>query len=74
VKDIEKVTKDMCRRYARDSRTIILAVVPANQDMATSDALKMAQEEDPEGARTIGVVTKIDIMDKGTNAKRMLSG
>jgi len=74
VKDIEKVTKDMCRRYARDSRTIILAVMPANQDMATSDSLKMAQEEDPEGIRTIGVVTKIDIMDKGTNARRMLLG
>lgn len=54
--------------------------------MSTSDALKMAQEEDPEGIRTIGVVTKvsfflkkkitfqIDIMDKGTNARRMLLG
>ena len=75
-------------RYARDPRTIILAVVPANQDMSTSDAIKMAQEEDPEGIRTIGVITKvkiqtspsynniikIDIMDKGTNARRMLLG
>jgi len=74
VKDIEKVTKDMCRRYARDPRTIILCVIPANQDMTTSDALKMAQEEDPQGMRTIGVITKIDIMDKGTNARRMLMG
>jgi GTPase SAR1 family protein len=74
VKDIEKVTKDMCRRYARDPRTIILCVIPANQDMTTSDALKMAQEEDPQGLRTIGVITKIDIMDKGTNARRMLLG
>jgi len=73
-KDIEKVTKDMCRKYAKDPRTIILAVVPANQDMSTSDAIKMAQEEDPEGIRTIGVITKIDIMDKGTNARRMLLG
>ena len=74
VKDIEKVTKDMCRRYAKDPRTIILCVVPANQDMSTSDAIKMAQEEDPDGVRTIGVITKIDIMDKGTNARRMLLG
>jgi len=72
--DIEKITKEMCRRYARDSRTIILAVMPANQDMSTSDALKMAHEEDPEGIRTIGVFTKIDIMDKGTNARKMLLG
>lgn len=72
-KDIEKVTKGMCRRYASDPRTIILAVVPANQDMSTQDSLLMAQEEDPEGIRTIGVITKIDIMDKGTNAKKMLT-
>jgi dynamin 1-like protein len=34
----------------------------------------MARELDPKGLRTIGVLTKIDIMDKGTNAKRMLTG
>jgi replication fork clamp-binding protein CrfC len=34
----------------------------------------MARELDPKGIRTIGVVTKIDIMDSGTNAKRMLEG
>jgi dynamin 1-like protein len=73
-KDIEKITKSMCQRYARDPRTIILCVVPANQDMSTSDALQMAREEDPDGVRTLGVITKIDIMDKGTNARRMLLG
>jgi len=51
-------TKDISR-YARDPRTIILCVIPANQDMTTSDALKMAQEEDPQGVRTIGVITKV---------------
>ena len=34
----------------------------------------MARELDPKGIRTIGVITKIDIMDAGTNAKRMLEG
>ncbi len=34
----------------------------------------MARELDPKGLRTIGVITKIDIMDKGTNAKNMISG
>jgi replication fork clamp-binding protein CrfC len=34
----------------------------------------MAREVDPKGLRTLGVITKIDIMDRGTNAKRMLSG
>jgi hypothetical protein len=34
-------------------------------DLNTSDALMLAKEVDPEGIRTIGVLTKIDIMDKG---------
>lgn len=72
--DIEKVTKDMCIHYAKDDRTIILCVIPANADISTSDGLKLAMEIDREGNRTIGVITKIDIMDKGTNAKNMLLG
>jgi GTP-binding protein EngB required for normal cell division len=72
--NIEQVTKDMSRRYCGDQRTIILCVIPANQDMSTSDSLQMAKELDPKGTRTLGVITKIDIMDKGTNAKKMLLG
>jgi vacuolar protein sorting-associated protein 1 len=64
----------MANRYVSDPRTIILCVIPANQDMTTSDGLQMARELDPNGLRTIGVITKIDIMDKGTNARNMLSG
>jgi GTP-binding protein EngB required for normal cell division len=73
-KNIEQITKEMAKRYCADPRTIILAVVPANQDMSTSDALQMAMELDPKGTRTLGVVTKIDIMDRGTNAKKMIMG
>lgn len=62
----------MCHRYCSDSRTIILCVVPANADMTTSDGLQMARNLDPKGIRTVGVITKIDIMDRGTNAKRMI--
>jgi len=62
----------MAHRYVSDARTIILCVVPANADMTTSDGLQMARQLDPKGIRTIGVITKIDIMDRGTNAKRMI--
>ena len=70
--DIERVTKNMCRNYVTDERTIILCVLPANMDMTLSDGLQMAREVDPKGHRTVGVVTKLDIMDAGTNAKNML--
>ena len=47
----------------------ILAVSPANTDLANSDALKLAKSVDPDGVRTIGVITKLDLMDEGTDAR-----
>jgi GTP-binding protein EngB required for normal cell division len=72
--EIERITKEMAGRYCKDPRTIILCVISANADMSTSDGLQMARIWDPSGERTIGVITKIDIMDRGTNAKKMLLG
>ena len=48
---------------------LIFTMVAANTDIATSDGLKMAQEIDPNGTRTLGVLTKLDIMDRGTDAR-----
>ncbi|KAG5041538.1 hypothetical protein JHK85_014014 [Glycine max] len=70
VKDIE----DMVRSYIEKPNCIILAISPANQDLATSDAIKISREVDPTGDRTIGVLTKIDLMDKGTDAVDILEG
>ena len=52
----------MLMKYISKPSCIILAVTAANQDLANSDGLKMAREVDPEGLRTIGVLTKIDLM------------
>ncbi|XP_030548096.1 dynamin-related protein 5A-like [Rhodamnia argentea] len=70
VQDIE----NMVRSYIEKPNCIILAVSPANQDLATSDAIKISREVDPRGERTIGVLTKIDLMDKGTDAVDILEG
>lgn len=70
VEDIE----NMVRSYVEKPNCIILAISPANQDIATSDAIKLAREVDPSGDRTFGVVTKLDLMDKGTNALEVLEG
>ncbi|XP_059313075.1 phragmoplastin DRP1E [Lycium ferocissimum] len=70
VEDIE----NMVRTYVEKPNCIILAVSPANQDIATSDAIKLAREVDPTGERTFGVLTKLDLMDKGTNALDVLEG
>ena len=71
-KDIEEQIRSMLMQFISKPNCLILAVTPANQDLAISDALKLAKEVDPDGIRTIGVITKLDLMDDGTDAKEIL--
>ncbi|ANB11481.1 dynamin-like GTPase VPS1 [Sugiyamaella lignohabitans] len=73
-KDIERQIKEMVLKYISKPNAIILSVTAANTDLANSDGLKLAREVDPEGSRTIGVLTKIDLMDQGTDVIDILSG
>jgi len=70
--DIEQQIKDMLMQFITKETCLILAVTPANTDLATSDALNLAKQVDPEGLRTIGVLTKLDLMDEGTDARDVL--
>ena len=72
--DIEKQTRTLISEYIAKPNSIILAVSPANVDLVNSEALKLARHVDPMGRRTIGVLTKLDLMDHGTNALDILSG
>uniref|UniRef100_A0A8C2YWR3 Dynamin-1-like protein n=1 Tax=Cyclopterus lumpus TaxID=8103 RepID=A0A8C2YWR3_CYCLU len=73
-KDIELQIKELIFKYISNPNSIILAVTAANTDMATSEALKVAREVDPDGRRTLAVVTKLDLMDAGTDAMDVLMG
>ncbi|KAM4663746.1 dynamin-1 isoform 2-T2 [Discoglossus pictus] len=70
--DIEFQIRDMLMQFVTKDNCLILAVSPANTDLANSDALKIAKEVDPQGQRTIGVITKLDLMDEGTDARDVL--
>jgi len=70
--DIADQIEKMVMNYITPKNAIILAITPANMDLANSDSLIAARKVDPNGDRTIGVITKIDIMDKGTNARDIL--
>ncbi|KAM0705529.1 hypothetical protein Q7P35_006888 [Cladosporium inversicolor] len=72
--DIEKQTRNLISEYIAKPNSIILAVSPANVDIVNSESLKLARHVDPTGKRTIGVLTKLDLMDHGTNALDILSG
>lgn len=105
-KDIEVQIRELILQYISNPNCIILAVTAANTDMATSEALKVAREVDPDGQsvtllltvenldmaaiaisrlhapcvlsplgrRTLAVVTKLDLMDAGTDAMDVLMG
>ncbi|XP_048481572.1 dynamin isoform X5 [Plutella xylostella] len=70
--DIEAQIRGMIMQFIKRESCLILAVTPANTDLANSDALKLAKEVDPQGLRTIGVITKLDLMDEGTDARDVL--
>ncbi|CAF1156999.1 unnamed protein product, partial [Brachionus calyciflorus] len=70
--DIELQVRNMILDFISKDNCLILAVSPANSDLANSDALKLAREVDPSGMRTIGVITKLDLMDEGTDARDIL--
>ncbi|XP_059138899.1 dynamin-1-like isoform X1 [Physella acuta] len=70
--DIEQQIRGMLMEFITKDSCLILAVTPANSDLANSDALKIAKEVDPQGIRTIGVITKLDLMDEGTDAREVL--
>lgn len=72
--DIERQIKNLILEYVAKPNCIILSVSPANVDLVNSESLKLARQVDPHGKRTIGVVTKLDLMDSGTNALDILSG
>lgn len=72
--DIEDQIRKLILTYIENPNSIILAVSAANVDLATSESLKLAKQVDPEGKRTLAVLTKLDLMDSGTDAWEMLSG
>jgi dynamin 1-like protein len=61
-KDIEKQIREMIMKFISKPNAIILSVNAANTDLANSDGLKLARDVDPDGTRTIGVLTKVDLM------------
>ena len=72
--DIEDQIRKLTLKFVSSPNALILALTAANTDLANSDALQLARQVDPDGERTIGVVTKIDLMDEGTDALELLNG
>jgi hypothetical protein len=60
--------RNMVKGYMGNPRSVMLAVVPANVDLATQEILELAAEADIHGDRTLGVLTKPDLVDRGAES------
>ena len=72
-RDIKAQIKRMIGGYIEQERTIILMVCPARMDLEADPALELVKEYDPQGNRTVGVLTKIDLMNAGSDVSRYLA-
>lgn len=72
-KNIDEQVRALVLEYIRNPNAIILAVSPASNDIANSEALRITKEVDPNYQRTLGIITKIDLMDKGTDCLDVLN-
>ena len=59
------IIRNLVKKYISDQRTIILAVCDASSNLANQEVFQLAREADPAGKRTVGVVTKCDIVQEG---------
>uniref|UniRef100_A0A8C1JV67 Interferon-induced GTP-binding protein Mx3-like n=1 Tax=Cyprinus carpio TaxID=7962 RepID=A0A8C1JV67_CYPCA len=66
--DIGDQIRRLILKFVSKKETINLVVVPCNVDIATTEALRMAQGVDPDGLRTLAILTKPDLVDKGAEA------
>jgi GTPase SAR1 family protein len=59
-----RIPKELVQKYMSQSRTIVLAIVTAKNDTSNQVVLKMAKAADPQGSRTMGIITKPDCLIK----------
>ncbi|KAJ5919650.1 Dynamin [Penicillium verhagenii] len=64
-----KIVEKLVDSYLQHSRTIILAVIPATSDIDTQGIIQRARRFDADGLRTVGIITKPDLINAGTESR-----
>ena len=72
--DVEAQTTRLTKKHMENENALILCVLPATEDFHNSKALRLAEELDPHGDRTIGVVTKVDNLPPGSDLVARMAG
>ena len=71
-KDIKDRIRNLVGSYIKNKSSIIMAVMPARTDIEADIALDLIKEHDPRCERTVGILTKIDLMNEGTDITHLL--
>ncbi len=61
--NIDSQIKKIVLDFISNSNSIILAITPSNIDISNSDSLRIAREVDPYFTRTLGVISKVDLVE-----------
>lgn len=67
--DIDLIT-NVVKRYMKEPRSIILDVISAKNDYANQIVLKLAKNADHRGVRTLGIITKPDTLNPGSESEK----
>ena len=67
------LVRNMVEGYIKDSRTVILAVLPCNIDISNQEILTLAEEYDKKGERTLGILTKPDLVPEAKSKAAVCS-
>lgn len=65
--DIKEQIKNLIKHYITQENTIIMGILPARCDIEVDSALELIKQYDSKGNRTIGIMTKIDLMNDNTD-------
>ncbi|KAL1598019.1 hypothetical protein SLS60_008507 [Paraconiothyrium brasiliense] len=67
------LVRNLVESYMKEEKSIILAVVSAKNDLQLQGVLDLVKEHDPNAARTLGIITKPDTLDVGSESETLFS-
>ena len=65
--NIKEIISNMIGEYIKDENTIILSILPARVDLEVDSSLELIKRYDKDLTRTIGIISKVDLLDNSEN-------
>ena len=72
--DLKQKIIDLIDSYAQNEKTVILGVIASREDIEADMAMEIIKKNDPNGMRTVGVLTKVDLMNNDNDISHYIKG